>query len=120
MSCGYHVSQPTPTPRRRQQSRNLELERYVHINNKIPITIAPGAEKPISPHAVRFSTTPLACVRNTFLVHYVKWNDVGREYIEVVKGKFKIALVFILRHTPRYIKKTNICDFFSFVALFRA
>ncbi|KAL4020670.1 hypothetical protein IC575_019451 [Cucumis melo] len=47
--------QTTPTPRRRAQSRLLELERHVAINGRIPMTIAPGAEKPISPHAVRFS-----------------------------------------------------------------
>uniref|UniRef100_A0A9I9E2N7 CACTA en-spm transposon protein n=1 Tax=Cucumis melo TaxID=3656 RepID=A0A9I9E2N7_CUCME len=45
--------QTTPTPRRRAQSRLLELERHVAINGRIPMTIAPGAEKPISPHAVR-------------------------------------------------------------------
>uniref|UniRef100_A0A9I9E3P1 CACTA en-spm transposon protein n=1 Tax=Cucumis melo TaxID=3656 RepID=A0A9I9E3P1_CUCME len=47
--------QATPTPRRRAQSRLLELERHVAINGRIPMTIALGAEKPISPHAVRFS-----------------------------------------------------------------
>ncbi|KAL0534187.1 hypothetical protein IC582_028472 [Cucumis melo] len=41
--------QTTPTPRRRAQSRLLELERHVAINGRIPMTIAPGAEKPISP-----------------------------------------------------------------------
>ncbi|KAL0551418.1 hypothetical protein IC582_010504 [Cucumis melo] len=44
--------QATPTPRRRAQSRLLELERHVAINWRIPMTIAPGAEKPISPHAL--------------------------------------------------------------------
>ncbi|KAA0047125.1 CACTA en-spm transposon protein [Cucumis melo var. makuwa] len=31
--------QPTHTPRRRQHSRNMELERYVQKNEKIPISI---------------------------------------------------------------------------------
>ncbi|KAA0049733.1 CACTA en-spm transposon protein [Cucumis melo var. makuwa] len=56
----------TPTPRRRAQSRLLELERHVAINGRIPMTIAPGAEKPISPHAVRFSQAIGVCVRKTF------------------------------------------------------
>uniref|UniRef100_A0A9I9ELP9 CACTA en-spm transposon protein n=1 Tax=Cucumis melo TaxID=3656 RepID=A0A9I9ELP9_CUCME len=39
-----------------------------------------------SPHAVRFSQAIGVCVRKTFPVHCLKWADVGREYIEVVKG----------------------------------
>ncbi|KAA0033996.1 CACTA en-spm transposon protein [Cucumis melo var. makuwa] len=72
----------TPTPRRRAQSRLLELERHVAINGRIPMTIAPGAEKPISPHVVRFSQAIGVCVRKTFPVRCLKWADVGREYIE--------------------------------------
>uniref|UniRef100_A0A9I9E891 CACTA en-spm transposon protein n=1 Tax=Cucumis melo TaxID=3656 RepID=A0A9I9E891_CUCME len=44
-----------PTPRRRAQSRLLELECHVAINGCIPMTIAPGAEKPIFPHDICFS-----------------------------------------------------------------
>ncbi|KAA0060587.1 CACTA en-spm transposon protein [Cucumis melo var. makuwa] len=47
-----YETQPSLTPRRCQQSRLLELERYVHKNGKISITIAPGVEKPISSHTV--------------------------------------------------------------------
>ncbi|TYK24203.1 CACTA en-spm transposon protein [Cucumis melo var. makuwa] len=47
--------QPTCTPRRRQHSQNLELERYIQKNGKIPISIAPRAKKPISLHVVRFN-----------------------------------------------------------------
>ncbi|TYK09603.1 CACTA en-spm transposon protein [Cucumis melo var. makuwa] len=75
--------QTTPTPRKRAQSRLLELERHVAINGRIPMTIAPGAEKPISLHAVRFSQAIGVCVRKTFPVRCLKWVDVGREYIEV-------------------------------------
>ncbi|KAA0046334.1 CACTA en-spm transposon protein [Cucumis melo var. makuwa] len=55
-------SQPsaTPTSRRRAQSRLLELERHVAVNGRIPMTIAPGAEKPISQHVIRFSQA-IAC-----------------------------------------------------------
>ncbi|KAA0026299.1 CACTA en-spm transposon protein [Cucumis melo var. makuwa] len=85
--------QATPTPRRRAQSRLLELERHVAINGRIPMTIAPGAEKPISPHAVRFSQAIGVCVRKTFPVRCLKWADVGREYIEVVKGDLQRLFV---------------------------
>ncbi|KAA0043175.1 CACTA en-spm transposon protein [Cucumis melo var. makuwa] len=37
------------------RSRLLELERHVAVNGRILMMIALGAEKPISPHAVRFS-----------------------------------------------------------------
>uniref|UniRef100_A0A9I9E5X0 CACTA en-spm transposon protein n=1 Tax=Cucumis melo TaxID=3656 RepID=A0A9I9E5X0_CUCME len=73
--------QMTPTPRRRAQSRLLELERHIAINGRISMTIAPGAEKPISPHVVRFSQA-------------IGWADVGREYIEVVKGDLQRLFVF--------------------------
>ena len=62
------ITQPPPTPRRSQQSRLLELERYVHTNGRIPMSIALGAKKPISPHAVRFSQAIGMCVRRTFPV----------------------------------------------------
>ncbi|KAA0051713.1 cytochrome P450 CYP82D47-like [Cucumis melo var. makuwa] len=44
--------------------------------------IAPIEEKPISPYTVRFSQAICVCVRHTFLFCYLKWTDVGREYIE--------------------------------------
>uniref|UniRef100_A0A9I9EKC9 CACTA en-spm transposon protein n=1 Tax=Cucumis melo TaxID=3656 RepID=A0A9I9EKC9_CUCME len=68
----YSQQHATPTLKRRAQSRLLELERHVAINGCIPMTTAPGAEKPISPHA---------------------WVDVGREYIEVVKGDLQRLFV---------------------------
>ncbi|KAA0026290.1 CACTA en-spm transposon protein [Cucumis melo var. makuwa] len=51
------TSQPsmTLTPRRRVQSRLLELECYVISNGRILMTICPSVEKPISPHIVHFS-----------------------------------------------------------------
>ncbi|KAA0047783.1 CACTA en-spm transposon protein [Cucumis melo var. makuwa] len=84
----------TPTPRRRAQSRLLELERYVATNGCILMTTAPGAEKPISPHAVRFSQAIGVCVRKTFPIRCLKWADVGREYIEVVKGDLQMLTTF--------------------------
>ncbi|KAA0053293.1 CACTA en-spm transposon protein [Cucumis melo var. makuwa] len=81
-NTGSSSQQKTPTPRRRAQSRLLELERHVAINGRIPMTIAPGAEKPISPYIVRFSQAIGVCVRKTFPVCCLKWADVGREYIE--------------------------------------
>ncbi|TYK31695.1 CACTA en-spm transposon protein [Cucumis melo var. makuwa] len=92
-TAGSSSQQTTPTPRRRMQSRLLELERHVAINGRIPMTIAPGAEKPISPHTVLFSQAIGVCVRKTFLVRCLKWADVGREYIEVVKGDLQRLFV---------------------------
>ncbi|TYK09467.1 CACTA en-spm transposon protein [Cucumis melo var. makuwa] len=64
-TCGEARSssqQPaTPTPRRCAQSRLLELQRHVAINGRIPMTIAPRAEKPIFPHVVRFSQAISVC-----------------------------------------------------------
>ncbi|TYK16413.1 CACTA en-spm transposon protein [Cucumis melo var. makuwa] len=70
-------SQPlaTPTPKRRTQSRLLELERHFAINGRIPMTIAPGAEKSILPHVVRFNQAIGMCVRKTFSVRCLKWAD---------------------------------------------
>ncbi|KAA0035844.1 CACTA en-spm transposon protein [Cucumis melo var. makuwa] len=65
----------TPTPRRCTQSQLLELERHVTINGRILMMIAFGAEKPISPHVVRFSQAIGVCVRKTFLVRCLKWAD---------------------------------------------
>uniref|UniRef100_A0A9I9EGK3 CACTA en-spm transposon protein n=1 Tax=Cucumis melo TaxID=3656 RepID=A0A9I9EGK3_CUCME len=73
---GYSSQQPvTPTPKRRAQSRLLELERHVAINGRILMTIVPGAEKPIFPHAVRFSEAISVCVRKIFPVRCLKWAD---------------------------------------------
>ncbi|TYK11183.1 CACTA en-spm transposon protein [Cucumis melo var. makuwa] len=63
-NTGSSSQQPaTPTPRRHAQSRLLELERHV---------AAIGV-----------------CVRKTFPICCLKWADVGREYIEVVKGNLQ-------------------------------
>ncbi|KAA0063205.1 CACTA en-spm transposon protein [Cucumis melo var. makuwa] len=62
-------SQPpsTSTSRRHAQSRLLELEHHVAVNGRIPMTIAPGAEKPISLYVVRFS--------QAIDIHFKKYND---------------------------------------------
>ncbi|KAA0046648.1 CACTA en-spm transposon protein [Cucumis melo var. makuwa] len=82
------TSQPsvTLTPRRRAQSRPLELEYYVVANGQILMTITLGTVKPIFPHVICFSQTIDVCARKTFSIRYLKWVYVGREYIEVVKG----------------------------------
>ncbi|KAA0037461.1 CACTA en-spm transposon protein [Cucumis melo var. makuwa] len=106
-TAGSSSQQTTPTPRRRAQSRLLELKRHVAINGRIPMTIAPGAEKPISPHAVRFSQAISVCVRKIFPVRCLKLADVGREYIEVVKGDLQMLTTFKEFWTDchRYFKK---------------
>ncbi|KAA0026006.1 (R)-mandelonitrile lyase 1-like [Cucumis melo var. makuwa] len=67
-------------------SRNLELDRYVAQNGKIPIFITLGQNKSISPHAIRLSTTIYLLTWDTFPVCFLKWTDVTLEYIELVKG----------------------------------
>ncbi|KAA0051091.1 CACTA en-spm transposon protein [Cucumis melo var. makuwa] len=64
-SMGDNLDEPqlSLTPRICQQSRNLELERYVHKHGKISITIATRAEKPISSYVVRFNNTIDECER---------------------------------------------------------
>uniref|UniRef100_A0A9I9E336 CACTA en-spm transposon protein n=1 Tax=Cucumis melo TaxID=3656 RepID=A0A9I9E336_CUCME len=90
---GSSFQQVTPTLRRHAQSRLLKLECHVAINRCIPMTIAPGAKKPISPHVVRFSQVIGVWVRKTFPVRCLKWADVEREYIEVVKGDLQRLFV---------------------------
>ncbi|TYK18683.1 CACTA en-spm transposon protein [Cucumis melo var. makuwa] len=53
--------------------------------------IAPGAEKSISSHTVGFSQAIDVCVQKTFPVRCLKWADIGREYIEIVKGDLQLA-----------------------------
>ncbi|TYJ98632.1 CACTA en-spm transposon protein [Cucumis melo var. makuwa] len=102
-------SQPsaTPTPRRRVQFQLLELERHVAVNGRISMTITPRAEKPISSHAVRFSQVIGMCVRSTFPICCLKWVDVDREYIEVVKGDLQMLTTFkeFRADCHRYFKK---------------
>ncbi|KAA0025990.1 CACTA en-spm transposon protein [Cucumis melo var. makuwa] len=88
------TTQPYPTPRRRAQSQLLELEYYVHANGWISMWIAPSAEKSISSHAVRFNQAIGVCIRKTVPVRCFRWADVGREYIEVVKGDLQCFFVF--------------------------
>ncbi|KAA0034937.1 CACTA en-spm transposon protein [Cucumis melo var. makuwa] len=63
-------------------------------NGRIPMTTVPGMEKPIYPHAVRFSQAIGVYVRKTFSVRCLKWADVGREYTEVVKTDLQRFFVF--------------------------
>uniref|UniRef100_A0A9I9E4Z1 DUF4216 domain-containing protein n=1 Tax=Cucumis melo TaxID=3656 RepID=A0A9I9E4Z1_CUCME len=117
-NTGSSSQQTTPTPRRRAQSRLLELERHVAINGRIPMTIAPGAEKPISPHAVRFSQAIGVCVRKTFPVRCLKWMDVRREYIEVVKGDLQrfFVLDFNDQAMNRFVEHQMLTTFKEFRA----
>ncbi|KAA0026099.1 CACTA en-spm transposon protein [Cucumis melo var. makuwa] len=79
------TTQPSSTPRC-VQSRLLKLEWNVHANGIILMSIAFGEEEPISPYAIWFSQAIDVCVRKTFLIYCLRWADVGREYIEIVKG----------------------------------
>ncbi|TYK18157.1 CACTA en-spm transposon protein [Cucumis melo var. makuwa] len=61
--------------------------RYVATNRWIPMTIAPGTEKPIFLHIVRFSqeicvcarkTFAIRCARKTFAIRFLKWVNVSK------------------------------------------
>ncbi|KAA0066296.1 CACTA en-spm transposon protein [Cucumis melo var. makuwa] len=88
--------QATPTPRRRAQSQLLELERHVAINGHISMTIAPEAEKPNSPHVA----------------------NIGREYIEVVKGDLQrlFVLDFNDQAMNRFVEHQMLTTFKEFQA----
>uniref|UniRef100_A0A9I9E7S5 CACTA en-spm transposon protein n=1 Tax=Cucumis melo TaxID=3656 RepID=A0A9I9E7S5_CUCME len=111
-------SQPpaTPSPRRRAQSRLLELERYVAASGHILMTIAPSAEKPISPYVVRFSQAIGVCVRNTFSICCLKWADVDRVYIEVVKADLQwfFVLDFNDQAMNRFVEHQMLSTFKEF------
>ncbi|TYK22157.1 CACTA en-spm transposon protein [Cucumis melo var. makuwa] len=61
------TTQSSPTPRRRQQSRLFELERYVHNNGRIPMAIASKRRSQYL-YMMFDSTKLLACVRRIFPV----------------------------------------------------
>ncbi|KAA0050689.1 CACTA en-spm transposon protein [Cucumis melo var. makuwa] len=86
----WSSSQPpaTLTPRRRAQSRLLELEHHVAVNGRIPMTIAPG------------------------------WTDIGREYIEVVKGDLQqfFVLDFNDQEMNKFVEHQILTTFKEFLA----
>ncbi|KAA0043440.1 uncharacterized protein E6C27_scaffold1639G00520 [Cucumis melo var. makuwa] len=75
-----------------------------------------GAEKPISPHVVRFSQAIGVCVRKTFSVCCLKWANVGREYIKVVKGDLQrfFVLDFNDQAMNRFIEHQMLSTFKEF------
>ncbi|KAA0048341.1 CACTA en-spm transposon protein [Cucumis melo var. makuwa] len=93
-------------------------ECHVAINGRILMTIASEVEKPIFPHAVRFSQTIGVCVRKTFPVRCLKWANVEREYIEVVKGDLKrlFVLDFNDQAMNRFVEHQMLTTFKEFRA----
>ncbi|TYK15306.1 CACTA en-spm transposon protein [Cucumis melo var. makuwa] len=72
-------------------------------------TPTPRRQKPISPYVVRISQVISVCMRKTFSVRYLKWADVGKEYIEVVKADLQqfFVLDFNNQAMNRHFKKYN-------------
>ncbi|KAA0066543.1 CACTA en-spm transposon protein [Cucumis melo var. makuwa] len=76
----------TPTPKRCAQSRLLELELHVAIIGRIPMTIAPGAKKPISPYTRLFVLDFNDQAMNRFVEHQIRttfkefWADYHRHF----------------------------------------
>uniref|UniRef100_A0A9I9EG80 CACTA en-spm transposon protein n=1 Tax=Cucumis melo TaxID=3656 RepID=A0A9I9EG80_CUCME len=97
-------------------SDNSELERYVAASGHILMTIAPSAEKPISPYVVRFSQAIGVCVRNTFSICCLKWADVDRVYIEVVKADLQwfFVLDFNDQAMNRFVEHQMLSTFKEF------
>ncbi|KAA0067507.1 CACTA en-spm transposon protein [Cucumis melo var. makuwa] len=65
------------------------LEFNEDLNNTVDGSSSMGDNfllKPLSPHVVPFSHAIGVCIRKTFPVCYLRWADVGRKYIKVVKG----------------------------------
>uniref|UniRef100_A0A9I9E8D7 CACTA en-spm transposon protein n=1 Tax=Cucumis melo TaxID=3656 RepID=A0A9I9E8D7_CUCME len=80
------------------------------------MTIVPGAEKPIFLYIVRFSQTIGVCVRKIFFVCCLKWANVGREYIEVVKGDLQrfFVLDFNDQAMNRFVEHQMLMTFKEF------
>ncbi|KAA0046169.1 CACTA en-spm transposon protein [Cucumis melo var. makuwa] len=91
-------------------------ERHIAINGRIPMTIAPGAEKAISSYVVCFSQAIGVCMRKIFYVYCLKWADVGREYIEVVKGDLQqfFVLDFNDQAMNRFVEHQMLTTFKEF------
>ncbi|KAA0048581.1 CACTA en-spm transposon protein [Cucumis melo var. makuwa] len=95
----------TPTLRRHAQSQLLELERHITINGCIPMMISPGAEKPVSPHTIRFSQAIGVCVLKIFLRFFVlDFNDQAtNRFVEhQMLTTFKEFQVDCHRHFKKY------------------
>ncbi|KAA0053338.1 CACTA en-spm transposon protein [Cucumis melo var. makuwa] len=99
------TTQPSSIPRRRVQSRLLELERYFHANGRILMSISPGMEKPIG-----------VCVKKTLSDRCLRWANVGREYIEVVKGNLQhfFMLDFNDQAMKRFVEHQMLTSFKEF------
>ncbi|KAA0032375.1 CACTA en-spm transposon protein [Cucumis melo var. makuwa] len=93
-----------------------ELERYVHANGRISMSIAPDVEKPISQQTVRFNQAIDVYVRKTFPVRYLRWADVSREYIEVIKGDLQriFVLDFNNQAMNRFVEQQMLSTFIEF------
>ncbi|KAA0055990.1 CACTA en-spm transposon protein [Cucumis melo var. makuwa] len=89
-NTGSSSQQATPTPRRRAQSRLLDLKH----------------------HAIS------VCVRKRFSVRCLKWADVGREYIEVIKGDLQrlFVLDFNDQAMNRFVEHQMLTTFKEFWA----
>ncbi|KAA0053428.1 (R)-mandelonitrile lyase 1-like [Cucumis melo var. makuwa] len=79
----------TPLVGTHEHSRNMELEKFVHKHVKIPISITQGVKKPISPHAVRFSSTINVFVRDTFPVWCLKFAMFHHNILRLLRTSYR-------------------------------
>ncbi|KAA0059798.1 uncharacterized protein E6C27_scaffold108G00640 [Cucumis melo var. makuwa] len=112
-NTGSSSQQTTLTPRRRAQSRLLELKRYVAINGYISMTIAPGAEKPISPYAVRFSQAIGVFVEHQMLTTFKEFRADCQTFQKAAEDAHNQMLELQSQPTPegsQPLSEDEICD----------
>ncbi|KAA0067621.1 CACTA en-spm transposon protein [Cucumis melo var. makuwa] len=118
-AVGPYSQQPIiPTPRRRAQSRLLEMEHHIAVHGRISMTIALGAEKSISSHALHFSQAIGMCLRKIFPVRCLNLANIDREYIEVVKDD--LQRFFVLNFNVQVMNKFVEHQMFTTFKKFRA
>ncbi|TYJ97142.1 CACTA en-spm transposon protein [Cucumis melo var. makuwa] len=118
-NAGPYSQQPIiPTPRRRAQSRLLEMEHHIAVHGRISMTIALGAEKSISSHALHFSQAIGMCLRKIFPVRCLNLANIDREYIEVVKDD--LQRFFVLNFNVQVMNKFVEHQMFTTFKKFRA
>ena len=77
------------------------------------MSIDSGVEKRISPHVVRLSLAINMCVRKTFPFYYLRWADLEKEYIKVVKGDLQVCLIHNFVFIRNIFKLTKLMSCFQ-------
>uniref|UniRef100_A0A9I9E288 CACTA en-spm transposon protein n=1 Tax=Cucumis melo TaxID=3656 RepID=A0A9I9E288_CUCME len=94
------------------------MEHHIAVHGRIPMTIALGAEKSISSHALHFSQAIGMCLRKIFPVRCLNLANIDREYIEVVKDHLQrfFVLNFNVQVMNRFVEHQMLTTFKKFRA----